>query len=81
MCVILGFWYKITDEDTEHYLSSNVWMFVIYDKGNSHCQIYNFCVVVCFRKTRYGDYFWATEIVQFFSLLVNYLNVVSWYVH
>ena len=54
---------------------------VIYYKVICHCQIYNFCVVVCFRKTRYGDYFRATEIVQFFSLLVNYINVVSWYEH
>ena len=25
-----------------HYLTSNVWMSVIYDKGNSHCQICHF---------------------------------------
>ena len=32
--VILGFQYKIIDEDSEDYLTSNVWMIVMYDKGN-----------------------------------------------
>ena len=50
-CDILEFQHKIIDEDTEHYLFSNVLMTVIYDKGNSHCQIYYFCVVGYLRKT------------------------------
>ena len=42
VCVILGLKYKIIDEHTEykiidehteHYLASNVWMNVFYDKG------------------------------------------------
>ena len=42
---------QITDEDTEHFHTLNVWMIVIYDKENSHCQICHFCVVGCSRKT------------------------------
>ena len=34
VCVILGFKYKIIDQDTEHYLFLDVWMIVIYDKWN-----------------------------------------------
>ena len=30
---------------------SNEWMTMIYDKGNSHCQICHFCVVGCLRNT------------------------------
>ena len=49
MCVILGFYYRIIDEDTEHYLTLK---FMDYcDKGNSHflcCwlfkEIFNFAV-------------------------------------
>ena len=48
VCVILGLYYKINDQDTELYLTSNVWMIVIYDKGNSHCQICHFCIVGCY---------------------------------
>ena len=48
---ILGFEYKIINEDTEHYLTSNICMTVIYDKGNSYCQICHFYAVGCLRKT------------------------------
>ena len=34
-----------------HYLSLNVWMTVIYNKVNSHCQICHFRVVGYLRKT------------------------------
>ena len=51
MCVILGFLYKIIDEDIEDYITPNAQMIVIYDKGNSHCQICHFCVVGYLRKT------------------------------
>ena len=46
---------QIIDEDTEYYLTPNVWMIVIYDKGNSHCQICQFCVVAYLRKTLSGE--------------------------
>ena len=46
---------QIIDEDTEYYLTSNVWMIVIYDKGNSHCYIYQFYVVGYLRKTLSGE--------------------------
>ena len=39
VCLIVGFRYKIIDEGTEHYLTTNVCMTAVYDKGNSHCQI------------------------------------------
>ena len=53
MCVVLRFCFKIIEEDTEHYLSLNVQLIVdiIYDKGNSRCQICQFCVVGYSRKT------------------------------
>ena len=44
---VLEFSHKIIDEDTDHYLTSRIWMTVIYDKGNSRCQICHFCSVGC----------------------------------
>ena len=51
LCVWFWLKYKIIDEDTEHCLSLNVWIIVIYHKGNSHCQIYvTFVLLVIYEK-------------------------------
>ena len=34
-----------------HHLSPNVWMIVIYDKGNIHCQMCHFVLLVIYKKS------------------------------
>ena len=73
--------YKIIDKDTEHYLSTNVWIIVIYNKGNSHCQMCHFCVVDHLRKTLIVLV--VEEIYIFVLHVIKYLreNITNSYDH
>ena len=63
VCVILRFKYR-------HYLSSYLLIIIIYDKGNSHCEICHFCLVgyLC----TFWDLWYCITYILFFSTCLTW---------
>ena len=60
------------DEDIEQYLTWNVWMTEIYDKGNRHCQIPFFCSWLFTKK-----YIIRMKFIHTQEAMCNYLTKIK----